>query len=160
MDFQFGSTLRLDVPIVLQTLIQMVWPAPLHLTLSSSFMLWAELLGPSERDVQLLERRLQWKFKCTLEIWLKCAWVLIWIQWTTFRVSLCLEFNMLPPPDKVLQLTWSEGEAWRIVSINTLRFCNLRVVRLWYERPQLLNPVVDVVSSPSFNYASRTKKKR
>lgn len=44
-------------------------------------------------DVQLGERRLQWEFKCTLEIWLKCARALIWIQWTTFRVSLCCEFN-------------------------------------------------------------------
>lgn len=46
--FQFSSTLRLGVPIVLQTLIQMAWPASLHLTLSSSFMLWAELPGPGE----------------------------------------------------------------------------------------------------------------
>lgn len=30
--FQFSATLHLDVPIVLQTLIQMVWPASLHLT--------------------------------------------------------------------------------------------------------------------------------
>lgn len=67
-----------------------IWP------LSSSFMLWAELPGTQQEDVQLAERRLQWKFKCTLEIWLKCAWVLIWIQWTTFRMSLCLEFNAVP----------------------------------------------------------------
>ena len=52
--------------------------------------------GTQQEDVRLLERRPQCKFKCTLEIRLKCARVLIWIQWTTFRVSLCLEFNTLP----------------------------------------------------------------
>lgn len=41
--------LHLCVPIWLQTLIQMVWPASLHLTHSSSFMLWAELPGHRER---------------------------------------------------------------------------------------------------------------
>lgn len=49
--------------------------------------------GPGERMYSFKSQRLQWRFKCTLEKWLKCARVLIWIQWTVLRASLCLEFN-------------------------------------------------------------------
>ena len=34
----------------------------------------------------------------------------------------------------------------------------LRIIRLWYERPQLFNPVVDVVSSSPFDLKEKERK--
>lgn len=115
----------------------------LLLTLSSSFMLWAELLEPSESMYS------SWSidYNGGSSAPLKYDWNL---SAYLNSVCLCFEFNMLPSQTRTWScfsdIKWSEGGA-----LFQFRFCNLRVIWLWYECPQLFNPVVDVVSSSSFN---------